>query len=74
MAIFDIERSHDAIFSGNHTAAVGGASVRQANSIHPEHLSDITGVDSRVIHALLVVNGRLADKRTDKIVNAMKNK
>lgn len=27
-----------------------------------------------VIHALLVVNGHLADQRTDKIVNAMKNK
>ena len=27
-----------------------------------------------VIHAILVVNSHLADKRTDKIVNAMKNK
>ena len=27
-----------------------------------------------VIHAILVVNSHLADKRTDKIANAMKNK
>ena len=27
-----------------------------------------------MIHAILVVNSHLADKRTDKIVNAMKNK
>lgn len=27
-----------------------------------------------VIHAILVVNGHLADKRADRIVNAMKNK
>lgn len=27
-----------------------------------------------VIHAVLVVNGHLQDKRTDKIVNAMRNK
>lgn len=27
-----------------------------------------------VIHAILVVNGHLQDKRTDKIVNAMRNK
>ncbi len=27
-----------------------------------------------VIHAILVVNGHLADKRTGKIVSAMKNK
>ena len=27
-----------------------------------------------VIHAILVVNSHLADKRTDKIINAMKNK
>ena len=27
-----------------------------------------------VIHAILVVNSHLADKRTDKIVTAMKNK
>lgn len=27
-----------------------------------------------VIHAILVVNGHLADKRTNKIVDAMKNK
>ncbi|MBL7214980.1 MAG: YqaE/Pmp3 family membrane protein [Phycisphaerae bacterium] len=27
-----------------------------------------------VIHAILVVNSHLADKRADKVVNAMKNK
>lgn len=27
-----------------------------------------------VIHALLVVNNHLADKRNEKIINAMKNK
>ncbi|HPQ51581.1 MAG TPA: YqaE/Pmp3 family membrane protein [Alphaproteobacteria bacterium] len=26
------------------------------------------------VHAILVVNSHLADKRTDRIVNAMKNK